>query len=485
LALGGAGAMDDGIDVRRTFGADIALNVIAGVLDDGIQVVKSIGTDIYLNAIGLTGDDGIALRNADYTDIGLNLIGLTGDDGIDIRRSDNVDVFGNLILDTMGDGIYARRSDDLDVGFNYIDNAGDDGIDVEKSDDVNIFANFVRYAKNSGIEVSGSDDVFVGYNLLSNNQTGFFAQGARNGNIEVSGNVFYNNITGAHFQSGIIDLTGPGNYFFNGRVGMYFEDVTKDPSKPVLSLVRAGGDGTGYDTYPTVPVNPTHLGGTIGQQNFYMPAGGSQFVVVEDGTFVDPGTGEAIWLDASESAYWFPLESDWFTPSIDGSTPDREIFLEDKFTHRLDFDNRGIFFFYPVPVLTGGDTALIEQSLIFNRFGAFNGDTTGLNVQIASLPSVGGGAPATPAALNRITTFAGGQSSDPSQLNEITPAAGGEPQPDATQMNAIETASGTQQQQSCWGNAVAAAGAGQVVNVVYTGGVSANLNQAVSCGTGF
>lgn len=493
LALGGAGAGKDGISVRNTYGADIALNVIAGVLDDGIQVVKSTGTNIFLNAIGLTGDDGIALRKADRTDIGFNLIGLTGGDGIDIRRSDKVDVFGNLILYTAGDGIYARRSDDLDVGFNFISNAGDDGIDVEKSDRVNVFANFVRYAKNSGVEVSGSDDVFVGYNLLSNNKTGFFAQGARNGNIEVSGNVFYNNTTGAHFQSGIIDLTGPGNYFFNGRVGMYFEDVTTDPSKPVLSLVRAGGvghtyDGTGYDTYPTVPFNPTHFGGTIGQQHFYMPAGGSQFVVVEDGTFVDPGTGEAIWLDASESSYWFPLESAWFTPSIDGTTPDRELFLEDKFTHRMDFDNRGIFFFYPVPVppgpAAGGDQPTIQQSLIFNRFNTFNGDATGLNVQIASLPSVGGGAPTTPAALNQITTFAGNGGGNPSELNAIETAAGGNDQSSAGQLNAIETASGGENQ-SCWGNAVAAAGAGQVVNVVYTGGVSANLNQAAACGTGF
>ncbi|HEU4838398.1 MAG TPA: right-handed parallel beta-helix repeat-containing protein [Micavibrio sp.] len=473
----------DGINVDGGFGVDIALNMIARVLDDGIQVVKSIGTDIYLNAIGLTGDDGIALRQSDFTDIGLNLIGLTGGDGIDIRRSDNVDILGNQILSVAGDGIYARRSDDLDVGFNYISNAGNDGIDVEKSDDADIFANFVRFANNSGVEVSGSDDVFVGYNLLSNNQTGFFAQGNRNGDIEVSGNVFYNNIIGAHLQSGVIDLTGPGNVFLNGKIALYFEANPKDPTK--LSLVRAGGghthDGNPYDTYPAVPYNPTTFGGTIGQQYFRGQSG--EFVYVADGSFVDPGTGEAIWLDGSESTYYFPLEGAAFTPAIDGANPAREAFLEDQFYHRIDSDNRGIFFFYPVPVSLTGVAPPIEQSLIFNRFGAFNGDTTGLNVQIASLPSVGGGTPATPAALNQITTFAGGQNSDPSQLNQIETAAGSD-QSGAGRLNTIETASGAQEQ-SCWGNAVAAAGAGQVVNVVYTGGVAANLNQAATCGTGF
>jgi hypothetical protein len=442
------------------------------------------GTDIYLNAIGLAGDDGIVLRRADFTDIGMNLIGMTGGDGIDIRRSDNADIFGNRILSAAGDGIYARMSDYLDVDFNFIDDAGDDGIDVEKSDNVDIFANFVRQARNSGVEVSSSDDVFVGYNLLSNNQTGFFAQGNRNGDIEISGNIFYNNIIGARLQSGVIDLTGPGNAFLNGRIALYFEVNPKDPTK--LSLVRTGGghtyDGNPYDTYPTVPYNPATFGGTIGQQYFRGQSG--EFVYVADGSFVDPGTGEAIWLDGSESTYYFPLEGAAFTPSIDGANPAREAFLEDRFYHRIDSDNRGIFFFYPVPVSLTGDTPLIEQSLIFNRFGAFNGDTTGLNVQIASLPSIGGGgAPATPAALNQITTFAGGQDSDPSQLNQIETAAGGG-QPGASRLNAIETASGAQEQ-SCWGTAVAAAGAGQVVNVVYTGGVSANLNQAATCGTGF
>jgi len=556
LALGGAGAKDDGIDVRNSKYVDIVKNFISGVLGDGIQVRNSKYVDVIANHVRYTGDDGIDVENSAFADIKYNrvrnvanngievensydadVIGnrvkLTGDDGIFVRNSDRADIRNNRVKLTGDDGIQVRDSKFLDIDGNRVRFAGDDGIDVENTFWSSITNNNVRFSDHNGIELEDSafvlidgnisndnDDAgifvdpsyfitvsnntvkdnkfgihfdavhkgFVLGNTITDNFIGFFASGGKNGYIEVSDNTFTDNWIGAKFQSGLIDLTGPGNRFYNGKIAMYFEAWGGN----TLKLKLVDDDGIpGYQTWPTTST-PTNFGGTIGEQ--YFEGQDVAFVYLGRNTFIDPKTREAIWLDGSNSTYYFPAEGGAFTPSIDGLTVDRLAFLEDMFHHRPDASRRGIFWFGELP-----DDSLfsVAQEDLFNKFDPFNGDLTGLNVRITGLPNIPGAPGAAPgAAFNNIQTFAGGarttttaSSTDPSALNAIETAAGGPATGGTTQTAAqaaasVEPAAGGDNA-NCWSDAASIAGGGQSVNVVYGGTFADNLTQAAACGTSF
>ena len=67
----------------------------------------------------------------------------------------------------------------------------------------------------NGLYVSGPFNARFDSNVLGE----FDPDGNR---IIVSGNDFINNDIGAHFESGLIDLTGATNNFIGGRVGLRF-----------------------------------------------------------------------------------------------------------------------------------------------------------------------------------------------------------------------------------------------------------------------
>ncbi len=298
----------------------------------------------------------------------------------------------------------------------------------------------------------------------------------------MSGNFFTDNPVGAEFQSGTIDLTGAGNIFTNGNVGLRFAPF--DLGGGLFAAMTLVNDG-----------NPAY-GGTIGAQSFTGftdPA--KRYVELANGAFYNPGTPTL--LNGLNSTY--DVNGLPFRPADAGGVLTQEQFdwLEQRFYHYPDgllalptAEYLGLFWFGGVPnnAALGPD---IDQRLIFNRFGAFNGDATGLNVQITGLPAIPGGVPAPTAAnFNNIVPFAGG--TDAASLNQIETAAGGDaasPSGGATTtqtaqtLNAVVTESGGDER--CWGNAAAAAGSGQVVNVVYGGSMADNLDQAEACGTSF
>lgn len=343
-----------------------------------------------------------------------------------------------------------------------------------------------------------SDSLWIRHNQIRDTDIGFHALGDGNfTTIEVTNNTFTNNDIGARFESGIIDLTKTdkttktGNTFIGGAIALQFDPGTSvvppdQSEKRVAAAFYAPGGA---------PLQL--LNSTLGTQTFIDQT--QYYVDLKNGALFTPGVSDdlaVLDLDGRDSAYM--INGSLFTPNSTGGVLTQEQFdwLEARFHHYPDgqteepIDNLGRFFFGSAPtppvVPTPADELTdVNQNLIFNRFGAFNGDTTGLNVQITGLPSIpGAGAGTGPAALNNITTFAGGNTpSTPSSLNEIETAAGSDTA--TTQgLNAIETAAAGEQQ-SCWSNAVSAASAGQTVNVTYNGSFADNLNQAATCGGTF
>ncbi len=520
----------------------IRRNNVGRSLDDGIQVLFSGDTLIDTNIVNdsgnsfyprLFGGDGINVVT------GINPYGFGygyGEGWYPYIQPVNVIVSNNQVTNSNDDGIEVVGSTNVLIDDNDVINSGDDGINVlgfagyyegyeeeeeEYEDDyeydtfalyapvkgwpyfqARIIDNDVQTSGGDGIESRGFDYLTVLTNVVTDSvANGLYVSGFNNGYSYVSGNTFNNNDIGAHFESGVVDLTGPGNTFNGGRVGLRFAPyafgdgegegeiimlslptsiydylfpypfMTPSSGFAPLSLVDDDG-GPNSPSFPVVP--PTNYGGTIGAQVF---SGQSQYYVeLDNGAFFAPGT--PTWLNGLNSTY------DGILPtSFEDSLLPADIYdaIEAKIFHFVDRNDLGLFFFG----LRGVD-ADINQNQIFNQFNIFNGDVTGLNVRILGLPNIPGGR--TPVQnFNDINTFAGGPSNNPTgNLNDIETAAGGNggnSGAGAQDLNNIETQSGGDQR--CWSNAVNAAGTGQVVNVVYGGSFDENLQQAAVCGTTF
>lgn len=495
----------DGVEVTQSGGAggvdlNITDNHIHFVGDNGIEVTNVNDGFIAFNNIHDTGTDGIRVQGSEDTQIRWNYIHDIGDDGVDLRDSDGSNIENNGIWWTRGDGIQVRDSNGIIIDDNFIRFAGDDGIDYEDGIFSAITDNNIRFVNHNGIEINDSafiliDDnevadadeagifidpsavIFVTNNDLHDNDIGLHVDGPGNGYINVTGNLFTDNRVGGRFESGIIDLTGIssdpafggfGNKFIGGQIGLEFDDA--GGRRPQLSLVRTGGffaggytyDGNPYDTFDgvNIPGDPgLNFGGTIGSQ--YFEGQSQSFVTLRSGTFVDPGTGNAIWLDASDSTFFMPGPGGGLITG-DVLTQAQFDFLESMFRHWPDANNRGIFWFGAVPA----DLGIENDKDFFEDLDPFNGGVSGLNVTITGLPRVSGFAPASTGAagLNAIAPAAGDET--PADLANIEPAAGGE----------------GAQNVSCWGDAVSAAGTGGPVNYSYGGTFEESIAAAASCG---
>lgn len=472
----------DGIHVRNIYPGYYSEGTVGSI---GVGEFAGYAVDILHNSVTNSGDDGIEVIYSESTLIDDNTVKNSGfaSSGGEPEGEMSLFVEGN---DYGADGIHVR-----DVGYYY---GSDDRVSILADDaelpgygyqpySVVIRRNNVDNSQDNGIQVhndmwypTAPVLVEINENVSNSGNQGLYISGYNHNNVIVRGNSFSNFDTGGQFESGLIDLTGLGNSWSNGKIGLRFSPYMfsgeGEPYFAYLDLVD--NDGAGSTPYPTTPTN---FGGTIGSQTFTgFTETGDFYVYLDNGAFTNAGT--PIWLNGLNSSY------DGIKPSATGGllTQAQFDFLEARFRHFPDpgASSTDIFWFGFAP------DDLIDQSLIFNRFGVFNGDATGLNVRIVSLPFVPGGVNPTPSALNGITTFAGNTTpTDPANLNQIETAAGGDGSPTVPQnLNDIETASGGENE-SCWGNAVAAASGGQVVSVVYTGGFAANLNQAAACGTGF
>lgn len=488
---------EDGVFVIGSQGSNIEDNDLWFIGDDGIDVRDSSGTEIEDNFIFVTRGDGIQVRGSSFVNVDDNFIRFAGDDGIDFENGFFSSIIGNDIRFVDANGIEIEDSAFIVADSNTVQNSGDAGIFVDPSafilvsnntlrfneygvrfDEVYlsaIYDNVIEDNRVAGVRLNDSHGIAVWRNDIANNgRYGLWADGGQNGYINVAGNNFLDNPTHARFESGIIDLTwvdpllGYGNTFVGGNIGLEFDVWNNDT--PRLSLVRAGGgytyDGNPFDTFNGVNVagNPAlNFGGTIGQQYF---EGQSQyFVAVRSDTFTDRA-GNAVWLDASDSTYFMPGEG---LITGDVLTQAQFDFLEEKFRHWPDVNNRGIFWFGAVPDET---TLSILKDPIYTPYDA---GVSGLNVTITGLPRIGGGAPVGApgiSGLNQIAPAAGDETGAQGEVADIEPAAGGNGNDQPASQNA-----------SCWGDAVSAAGAGSAVTYSYGGTFEESVAAAASCNT--
>lgn len=526
-----AGIAEDGVYTSGVSNLLIEKNRISGTGLNGIVVYDNQGSDILSNEVWDTGTNGIAVYDGNKVVILKNKVTDAGDNGIKTDNVRKVIVKENEVIDAANDGItligYADYTGELpDIG-NEEDEGSEGG---EEAQTFALFAeeggyegegesyapwkaivkgNKVSGSGDDGIQIDGFDTIIVtDRNEVSNSgNNGLYVSGYRNGYVVVSGNEFNANDIGAQFESGLIDLTGEGNTFNGGRIGLRFApyafsgegegeeggdyeggDDLPAYAKIDLSLLEYYLPTSGYaplklvDDGVTYPNAPGTFNGTIGSQTFtgYTQAD-KYYVQLANEAFYYPG--EPTLLNGLNSTYddIKPFETDGIISAADLN------YLEIRFHHYPDGlttgEDLGLFWFGTSPALA---SFLGDQKDLFNNFSAFNGGTSGLNVRIVGLPRLpgqqGGGAPGgTPQNLNNIETFSG----NPADLNEIETAAGGnEPQ----ELAEIETQAGESSEggdTSCWSEAMTIAGGGQAVNVVYQGTLDDSLEQAATCGTAF
>lgn len=424
--------------------------------------------------------------------------------------STRVDILGNDVSVSEDDGIESFYVTDLTVDGNTVDESGDDGIAVigaagfftegesSEIEETNILiggslelpyfeaiinGNVVDNSGGDGIESQNYDRTEVTANLVSNSgENGFFGSGPFHGEVFVDNNAFTDNVVGAKFESGEIDLTGEiGNTFVDGEIGLLFspfdfsslesddgymggylggylgaspaEEVFGPSTFPYTNLPTSGfapltlvdNDGPGSTPFPQFPTN---FAGTIGNQTFINQS--ESFVRLEGNFYQEP-----FWLNGLDSTYFIPGEG-FVTPADTNGILDAGefSFLEDMFHHFPDDSGVGIFFFGFVPS--------IDEEDIFNVFDPANLGITGLNVTVT-------GPVAIPGAENlaNITPFAGGEG------EEVTPES----------LNAIETAAGEGEAAACWGDAMNLAQTGQVVNYSYGSSPNETIAAAAVCGS--
>lgn len=442
------------------------------------------GSDITVlgNTISNSGQ-GVRMYNAAGNNrIVENIIDNVSDNGIhvyDMVAGSSVRILRN-VLGYGADGVLGT-ADDTMIGAN--------GIYISSAPDAIVRRNSIANVGSNGIYASGlTNGSFIRNTVTGAPDSGFYLAGPNNGYALIAGNTFRGNNVGATFESGTIDLTDPrANRFIGGSVGIRFApyQIGGGPTPTFASLNLVDDDGGPTSPY-VAGVQPTNYGGTIGAQIFRNQSG--NYIELANEAFYSPGN--PTWINATNSRFISAVGGYDITPSDYAGLilPADEIaFLQSKLYHYPNgqiaspIENLGVFFFGAASVIsTAATLANINQNLIFNQFGAFNGDQTGLNVQIRGLPTLPGQANSLASNLNNLNTFAG----NPAALNNIETASGGSDQtnnntPD--DLNEIETASGDTTE-NCWGNAANNAGGGQVVNVVYSGSFADNMNDVAACG---
>jgi parallel beta-helix repeat protein len=473
---------------------EIVGNTIDATGDDGIQVLFSGDTVVADNIISNIGTpSGARMFGADAVSIITE--GLFGSHAYDFGQRYNVEVTGNTINNVSGDGVEVYGANEVLVDGNTISNIDDDGVRItgfngyfDAESDFPIFdgprldepefdgpslrlikpiffgdaPEFNAVVSNNVITTVGGDGVettnlnraeIAGNDITGAAFNGYYASGAFNGDVVVSDNLFLNNDIGAHFESGDIDLTGLGNGFIDGRVGMRFSPYAFSEAADSF-----GAWSFASRDFPTEGFADMNLvDNTIGSQLFSGQS--SYFVELDNEAFFAPGSPTI--LNALNSTYFIPGEG-FVTPSSTGGvlTLGQFNFLESKFFHFTDDASLGLFFFGLVPG--------VDQEDIFRNIDGFDPEAFNVRLTILGLPRV-----ALPAA-------GGAAGFDPAFLNQITPAAGGDDV--AAGLNAIETAAGGAEETGCQSAAFSSAETGTAMTYSFGSSMGeASMDSAVDC----
>lgn len=477
---------DDGIDVDDSAAVSVLNNLVVFSGDDGIEFDSSIFGTIDGNATLFSADNGIEIEDSAFVDVTDNFTAFSGNAGIYVDPSFFVNVSGNTAMfNTVGiefDEAYFSTINNNNVAFNLVGISVEDSafIDVSNNNvafnllgvhvgdtafatvnNNNIFFNLlgVNVQDSAFIDISENtiagnligvrlDDVALvnveGNDIYNNLFMGLWADGANNGYIRLAGNTFTDNMIGARFESGAIDLSdtlNPNSFIFT-------PGYTAPLGAPVVGMQFDSAD-------PKDPNALTIVGNTLGTTQFQgfisRPVGDAYYVRIEDDTLLDAG-GAPVVIDGT-FASWDGLVPDTFGNVLPSNVLQA---LEDRLFDADDapVDGRGQIFV--------GDALQTLENIedFFNQFAPFDGGATGLNVTLLGMPYTGIGA----FNLANIAPAAGGDDQSPESLADIEPAAGGE---DA----------------ACWGDALNAAAGGKAANFSFGGSFEESLADASSCGS--
>lgn len=510
---------------------EIRNNNVTNTGDDGIQVMWSGNTLIDGNNVFNTGlYGGTRLFGGDGIQVvtGLEGFGLYGQESKERYGANlmpvRVEVTGNTVVNAVDDGVQVVGANDVLVEGNTVNGSGDDGISIlgfagyANSDEIGnepvlsvalsrkkptlewpefnavVVNNTVDSSAGDGAQIEGFDNILFAGNTVSNSgANGLYVSGPNNGYVTVSGNGFTDNDIGAQFESGTIDLTGEGNIFEGGRVGLRFAPYAFGEGEEEYYSELAYAMPSERDIYgmlypypfttPSSGYAPLALvdddgvdgfGGTIGAQSF--DGQSEYFVELDNEAFFAPG--EPTILNGLDSTYVTPLGT--ITPATTGGilTQAQYNYLEDMFFHYVDRDDLGLFFFG-----VAEEDALPEIDLedILRGYGPFTAGANGINVTVMGLPTIPGG---TAFSFANLAPFAG-EELTPEQLASLTPAAGGEADPNAVAdfLANVEPAAGGADQ-ACWGDALANVGTGAVTNYSFGSGANEILADASRCQSG-
>jgi filamentous hemagglutinin family protein len=424
---------------------NISSNEIANSLSNGIGLFNVGGTvDVTNNEIYNSGSNGLLVQN--FSRLGFPIM--------------------VSMMDEVGEGLYPpiygfyRQPIDILVSGNTIENNGYvDNIYDTDLPSVSAFDSLDLVEFNEGDEIIEEE--------------GPYGFAAINLNLGADGYAdITNNTLGGDFEyglfatSGEIDLTNGGNIISDTNIGMgFYAGYGKGyiPRIPSINLVQEDGDGDSYVDMEQEYLN--FLGSvlkltdnTIGNTVFNNQS--ELFVDLGYGSFYAPGLPTLLnGLNATYNADGFLI-----APSVSGGvTQEQADYLETKFNHFVDFEDRGLFAF---PLVEPNSP--INQEDIFRIFGfGFNSGTPGQLI-ITGLPGVVG---------------QGGQGGF--NPNAIEPAAGGEGEEEASNnqpLNEIQPSAGGNDV-GCWSDAFQSLGQGGSVSFSYGSTPDELLNAAANCGS--
>lgn len=475
-------------------GTTVTQNTLRDIGGDGVNSYDTYDLTIENNDIRRVDGTGIAVNAANDTTIRGNTIRSFGGDGIAVTDElGRVRILNNDIRNGNGeasDGINVSDSNVVVIRGNTIDNVSGDGIEAVDNNRVRIVRNEIGengFITGNGIVLNGNERVRLLSNVISNaGANGLYAAGEYNGRIALVGNTFNNNPVGALFESGTIDLTSENaNTFNGGDVAMRFAPIG-EPVNENEEEENGGEEGGNEQLFfaklmeeGRAPTGLRLVDDTIGTTFFNGQT--TYYVELLNGALFAPGTPTV--LNGLNATY------DGFRPSTVGGilTQAQYDAIESKIYHFNDESTLGLFYFGAVP-------ADLDDSDIYNNYGALSWANGRFRMTILGLPSVpaSGPAPSTGTGAGTQPGFVGNVADF---LANLAPAAGGDDTGTkktkkssginvAGDLAALEPAAGgnAEEEPACWSDAVARASAGATVNYSFGGTSEETLNQAAACG---
>lgn len=485
-----AGSVIDGVEIEL-YGNTIDAGVHAFALDGNVN-------DTYVAIQGnnrLHGvQRGVSVASGDLT--GGTTVEVIGNYSIYGETRDGI-----LVQDLAYGGASAYVED------NYSIVGGDDGVDFRNISEGSIYYNYIHNSTKNGVHLRGSKNIVLADNLIINNSTGVLlydvnnvlldnnyiiqnlfyglhADGKDNGSIVLAGNEFINNIVGARFESGQINLDGGEKanlyqIFYEGGEGTR-SARTQSP----FAYEGAQFVGIQFDGSPSLL---TITGETLGNTRFVgygaLPVGSAYYVRFENGSILNPVTSAPILIDGN-FANWDGLVPNGFTGFL--ASAERQA-IEDRLFDADDaaVNGRGQIFQSPT-VENENQDGLGNVEDFFRDFRNLDAKSNQASLRVLGLPPVTlaqASAGTSGASLNNLAPQAGGnQPATNSQvIANIEPAAG--EGTEAKDASAIEPAAGANDQQvTCWGDALNSLGAG-AVTYNFGGTFEDGLAQETGCRT--